>query len=67
MRRNLDAVIADVDALADQLESYEPNSEEFDVPLPPRMADKFAAFKREAAERSQAKPAVRRAPGIKTP
>ncbi len=55
MRRNLEALIANADALADQLESYEPKQEDFDAPLPPLMAVKLAAFKRDAAERDLAK------------
>lgn len=55
MRRNLEALIANADALADQLESYEPKPEDFDAPLPPLMAVKLAAFKRDAAERDLAK------------
>jgi hypothetical protein len=52
MRRNLEALIASADALADQLESYEPKPEDFDAPL---MAVKLAAFKRDAAERDLAR------------
>lgn len=52
MRRNLEALIADADAddLADRLESYEPKPEDFDAPLPPLIAVKLAAFRRDAAE-----------------
>jgi len=55
MRRNLEALIANADALADQFESYEPKPEDFDAALPPLMAVKLAAFKRDAAERDLAK------------
>jgi hypothetical protein len=54
MRRNLEALIANADALAEQFESYEPKGEDFDAPLPPLMAVKLAAFKRDAAEKELA-------------
>lgn len=54
MRRNLEALIANADALADQFENYEPKDEDFDAPLPPLMAVKLAAFKRDAAEKDLA-------------
>ncbi len=54
MRRNLEALIANADALADQFESYEPKDEDFDAPLPPVMAVKLAAFRRDAAEKDLA-------------
>lgn len=55
MRRNLEALIANADALADQFESSEPKADDFDAPLPPLMAVKLAAFKRDAAERDLAR------------
>lgn len=54
MRRNLEALIANADALADQFEGYEPKGDDFDAPLPPLMAVKLAAFKRDRAEKELA-------------
>jgi len=54
MRRNLEALIANADALADQFETYEPKDEDFNAPLPPLMAVKLAAFKRDSAEKELA-------------
>lgn len=34
------------DEIADAFESYEPKPEDFDAPLPPRMAEQLEAFKR---------------------
>lgn len=48
MRHTLEALIAKADTLADRLESYEPKLEDFDAPLPPLMAVKLAAFKRDS-------------------
>ncbi len=54
MRRDLGALIAHAEALADQFEGYEPKDEDFDAALPPVMAVKLAAFRRDAAERDLA-------------
>ncbi|WP_017935929.1 hypothetical protein [Nocardioides sp. Iso805N] len=54
MRRSLEDLIANADALADKFENYEPSADDFDAPLPPLMAVKLAAFRRAQAERELA-------------
>lgn len=53
-KRSLADLIAHADELADKFETYEPTEGDFDAPLPPLMAVKFAAFRRAAAEKELA-------------
>lgn len=54
MRRSLVDLIANADATADAFESYDPQPDDFDAPLPPLMAVKLAAFRRAQAEKDLA-------------
>jgi hypothetical protein len=54
MRRSLTDLIAHADELADAFESYDPQPEDFDTPVPPLMTVKLAAFRRAAAEKELA-------------
>lgn len=54
MRRSLSELIAKADELADAFEDFDPESTDFDAPLPPLMAVKVAAFRRSAAEKELA-------------
>lgn len=54
MRRSIEELIARADELADEFENYEPKVEDFDAPLPPLMAVRLAAWRRDAAERDLA-------------
>lgn len=54
MRRSLTELIASADELADAFESYEPEVDDFNAPLPPLVAVKLAAFRRAAAEKELA-------------
>jgi len=50
MRRSLDELAANAEALADQFENYDPTAEDAERPLPPVMAVRLAAYRRDAAE-----------------
>jgi hypothetical protein len=54
MRPSLTDLIAHADQLADAFENHDPAPGDFDVPLPPLMAVKLAAFRRAAAEKELA-------------
>lgn len=53
-RRSLDEIIARADEFADAFENYEPSPGDEMAPLPPVMAVKLAAWRRDAAERDLA-------------
>ena len=59
-RRSIEEIIARADELADRFENYEPHPGDENAPLPPVMALKLAAWRRDAAERDLA-PAIRAA------
>lgn len=50
-RRSLDDIAARADELADAFEDYDPEPGDRDAPLPPAMAVKLAAWRRDVAER----------------
>ncbi len=50
MRPTIEEMNARAARLADEFENYEPKPEDFDRPLPPVMAVKLAAYRRDAAE-----------------
>jgi len=54
-RRTLKELAARADEFADAFENYNPKPGDFDAPLPPVMAVRLAAWKRDAAERDLAK------------
>ena len=54
MRRSLEDLIANADALAEKFENYEPRPEDRDAPVPPLLALKLAAWKRNMAEKDLA-------------
>ena len=53
-RRSVTDIIARADEFAVVFENYEPKPEHEDAPLPPVMAVKLAAWRRDAAERELA-------------
>lgn len=53
-RRSLDDITARADELADAFENYNPQPGDKDAALPPVMAVKLAAWRRDAAERELA-------------
>lgn len=59
-RRSIDDIIARADELADTFENYDPKPGDQDAPVPPIMAVKLAAWRRDTAERELAE-AVRAA------
>ncbi len=61
-RRSIEDIKARADEFADAFENYEPEPGDQDAPLPPTMAVKLAAWRRDAAERELAE-AVRAARG----
>jgi len=54
MRPALNELIARADEYADRLENYDPKPEDFDAPMPPVLALRLAAFRRNAAEKELA-------------
>lgn len=52
--RSLEDIKARAEELADAFESYDPRSGDADAPLPPIMAVKLAAWRRDSAERELA-------------
>lgn len=63
-RRSIEDIKARADEFADAFENYEPEPGDQDAPLPPTMAVKLAAWRRDAAERELAE-AVRAARGAR--
>lgn len=59
-RRSIADITARADEFADAFENYDPQPGDQDAPLPPVMAVKLAAWRRDAAERELAE-AVRAA------
>lgn len=59
-RRSLEDITARADEFADAFESYDPRPGDQDAPLPPAMAVKLAAWRRDTAEKELAE-AVRAA------
>ena len=59
-RRSIDDITARADELADAFERYSPQSGDMNAAVPPVMAVKLAAWRRDAAERELAE-AVRTA------
>ncbi|KAB1645290.1 hypothetical protein [Gulosibacter chungangensis] len=53
-RRSIDDIKARADEFADAFENYDPKPDDVDAPLPPVMAVKLAAWRRDAAERELA-------------
>lgn len=53
-RRSIDDITARADELADAFENYDPQPGDQDAPLPPVMAVKLAAWRRDTAERELA-------------
>ena len=53
-RRSIDVIKARADEFADAFENYDPKPGDQDAPLPPVMAVKLAAWRRDAAERELA-------------
>ena len=53
-RRSIDEIIARADEFADAFENYEPRPGDDNAPLPPVMAVKLAAWRRDTAERDLA-------------
>lgn len=53
-RRSITDIKARADEFADAFENYVPKSSDRDAPLPPVMAVKLAAWRRDAAERELA-------------
>ena len=53
-RRSIEDIEARADALADAFENYDPQPGVQDAPLPPMMAVKLAAWRRDVAERELA-------------
>ena len=52
--RSIDDIKARADEFADAFENYEPQPGDRDAPVPPVMAVKLAAWRRDAAERELA-------------
>ncbi|HBX80769.1 MAG: hypothetical protein WAV45_03690 [Propionibacteriaceae bacterium] len=59
-RRTIEEIVARADEFADTFENYDPKPGDLDAPVPPAMAVKLAAWRRDAAERELAE-AVRAA------
>lgn len=59
-RRSIEEIKARADELADAFENYDPKPGDQDAPLPPVMAVKLAAWRRDTAEKELAE-AVRAA------
>lgn len=59
-RRSIDEIKAQADRFADAFENYDPKPDDLDAPLPPAIAVKLAAWRRDSAERELAE-AVRAA------
>lgn len=59
-RRSIDDILARADEFADAVENYDPKRGDLDAPLPPAMAVKLAAWRRDTAEKELAE-AVRAA------
>ena len=53
-RRSLETIAARANELADAFEAYEPKPGDEGAPLPPTMAVKLAAWRRDVAERELA-------------
>lgn len=53
-RRSVDEIKARADEFADLFENYDPRPGDQDAPLPPVMAIRLAAWRRDAAERDLA-------------
>ena len=53
-RRSIEDIKARADEFADAFENYDPKSGNQDAPLPPVMAVKLAAWRRDTAERELA-------------
>ncbi|PSL37885.1 hypothetical protein CLV49_1492 [Labedella gwakjiensis] len=53
-KRTIDQIVARADQFADAFENYDPKPGDRDAPLPPVMAVKLAAWRRDAAERELA-------------
>jgi FAD/FMN-containing dehydrogenase len=53
-RRSIDAIKGRANALADAFEDYDPRPGDQNAPLPPVMAVKLAAWRRDTAERELA-------------
>lgn len=53
-RRSIDDIKARADEFANRFENYDPEAGDEDAPLPPVMAVKLAAWRRDAAERELA-------------
>lgn len=53
-RRSIDDISARADELADAFENYDPQPGDQGAPVPPVMAVKLAAWRRDAAERELA-------------
>jgi len=53
-RRSIDAIAARANEFADAFEAYEPKPGDEGAPLPPAMAVKLAAWRRDVAERELA-------------
>ncbi|MBE6478087.1 MAG: hypothetical protein E7Z97_08510 [Propionibacteriaceae bacterium] len=53
-RRSLEEIMARADEFADAFESYDPKPGDLDAPLPPMMAVKLAAWRRDVAEKELA-------------
>lgn len=60
VRRTIEEIKARADEFADAFENYEPKAGDREAPVPPVMAVKLAAWRRDAAERDLAE-AVRAA------
>jgi hypothetical protein len=54
MRRTINELAARAEEFATAFEDYEPKPADFDAPLPPLMAVKLAAWRRDTAEREVA-------------
>ena len=52
--RSIEAIKARADEFADAFENYEPQPGDQDAPIPPVMAVKLAAWRRDSAERELA-------------
>ncbi|WP_028707932.1 hypothetical protein [Propionicicella superfundia] len=53
-RRSIEEITARADELADVFENYDPRPGDQDAPIPPVMAVKLAAWRRDTAERELA-------------
>lgn len=53
-RPSIDDIVARADEFADAFENYDPSPGDRDAPLPPVMAVKLAAWRRDAAEKELA-------------